>query len=532
MKAGFRQNSEGSKLQAKLIYWSLLAVAPILAAFAVCWPLQGVPTSGMPLWWLQLVASGIAYWLCVRCSSPSEAMFVGVAYASIWLSASIWWLYIALHIYGGLSTLLAVASLAVFAPALAMFYGAAWWVFWHCKSQNGWRDPLLYAVTWTLAELARSTWLSGFGWGALGYAHTEGPLRVLAPLIGVHGVGMVGTWLGTSIASALLLRSWRSLVPPLALLTVLTMAGTPNFTEPTGSIPVTLLQGNIAQDQKFESGTGIVESLGWYGEQILLAEHTLVVAPETAIPELPQDLPRGYWEAIQDHFGDGSGALLTGIPLGDPSHGYRNAVVGVSGLSGQSEAQQAPGERYAYAKHNLVPFGEFTPPMFKWFTRLMHIPLGDFNRGELGQPSFIWREQRLGPNICYEDVYGEDLGARFIDATTAPTIFVNMSNLGWFGDTVVLDQHLQISRMRALEFQRPFLSVANTGITAVLDYQANVVKSLPRMQRGVLQSTVEGRTGLTPYAWWVSRLGLWPLWLICLSVVVWAWLYQPRVDGS
>jgi apolipoprotein N-acyltransferase len=176
---------------------------------------------------------------------------------------------------------------------------------------------------------------------------------------------------------------------------------------------------------------------------------------------------------------------------------------------------------YRYDKHHLVPFGEFIPPMFRWFTRMMNIPLGDFNRGALGQPSFSFASQRLAPNICYEDLFGEELGTRFTDANTAPTIFVNVSNLGWFGGGLVIDQHLQISRMRALEFERPFVRATNTGATVIMDHKGRVSAALPRLNQGVLIGTVEGRTGITPFSWWISRFGLWPYWIV-IGVILFA----------
>jgi apolipoprotein N-acyltransferase len=135
-------------------------------------------------------------------------------------------------------------------------------------------------------------------------------------------------------------------------------------------------------------------------------------------------------------------------------------------------------------------------------------------------------DQRLALNICYEDLFGEELAYRFADVSVAPTIFVNVSNIGWFGDTVAIDQHLQISRMRVLEFQRPFVRATNTGATAILNHLGQTVAAFPRLTRGVLVGRVEGRTGLTPFAWWVSRTGLWPFWIGALVVVAWAWLRQ------
>jgi apolipoprotein N-acyltransferase len=150
----------------------------------------------------------------------------------------------------------------------------------------------------------------------------------------------------------------------------------------------------------------------------------------------------------------------------------------------------------------------------------MNIPLGDFARGRIGQPSFVWQGQRLAPNICYEDLFGEELGARFADPANAPTAFVNVSNIGWFGDSVAIDQHLQISRMRALEFERPMLRATNTGATAIIDYRGLVTHLLPRLTRGVLTGRFEGRTQITPYARWVAPWGLWPLAAVCVLLVL------------
>ena len=266
-------------------------------------------------------------------------------------------------------------------------------------------------------------------------------------------------------------------------------------------------------------GTGVADSLRWYGEQLQAARAPLVVAPETALPLLPRQLPDGYWDALRARYSQGGQAALLGVPLGDMEAGYTNSVVGFK-----------PGgaEPYRYDKHHLVPFGEFIPRFFKWFTQMMNIPLGDFARGALVQPSFAWQGQRLAPNICYEDLFGEELAARFADPATAPTAFVNVSNIAWFGDTVAIDQHLAISRMRALEFERPMLRATNTGATAIIDDRGQVTALLPRLTRGVLRGEFQGRTRLTPYARWASVAGLWPLWGLCLAIVAWVWLKRRR----
>ena len=111
-------------------------------------------------------------------------------------------------------------------------------------------------------------------------------------------------------------------------------------------------------------------------------------------------------------------------------------------------------------------------------------------------------------------------------------MFVNVSNIGWFGNTVAIDQHLHISRMRAIEFARPVIRATNTGATAIIDHRGRVTHALERFTRGVLTGPVQGREGVTPYAWWVSRLGLWPLWLLGVAPVLGALVRLRRRAAS
>ncbi|RFO96131.1 apolipoprotein N-acyltransferase [Rhodoferax lacus] len=500
----------------------LMALSGAIAAAAVCWPFALLFTPGQPQWWLQILAMLPLLLYLQHCKSARLAFAHAAVYASAWLCATFWWLFVAMNTYGGLPAVLAIVAVLGLACTLALYYGIAGILLWKCRAMSPSRTTLLFAALWTMAEMARGTWFTGFGWGAMAYAHTTGPLSHWIPVLGAYGVGALAAWCAASIVF-IRRAGWLHRLSLVFLLLAGLLPGHFQITTSTGALSVALLQGNIPQDEKFDSRTGVPIALHWYAQHLQADQADLVLAPETAIPLLPQELPDGYWDALNQQVQKGHSALLTGIPLGDYTQGYTNSVIAL-----QPGVQQA----WRYDKHHLVPFGEFIPPLFKWFTRMMNIPLGDFNRGAIGQPSFAWKGQRIAPNICYEDLFGEELGARFIDPSLAPTVFANVSNLGWFGDTIAIDQHLQISRMRALEFQRPFLRATNTGATVIMDYQGNVRSSLPRLSQGVLLGTVEGRTGTTPFAWWVSRFGLWPLWLLGLAVLTMAMLPGAAGRGS
>ncbi len=511
------------------------------------------PFTGQSHGWLQVLSLAVLVWLLVRAAGDSSAwharggavrarriwprgLLLGWLFGLGWLCGTFWWLFISMHTYGGLNAALAVAAVVALAGFLSIYYALACAAFLALLRGAGARQrpvasALLFAALWTLAELARGNWFTGFPWGAGGYAHVDGGLAFLARYVGVYGLGFVAATLAALLALSgrVRWRSGRTMLGAAAILLVAAGLWTwrahdlGDAAEASGPLgmDVALMQGNIPQDEKFVPGRGIVDSLRWYGEQLEANTATLIVGPETAVPLLPRQLPEGYWDALALRYQTPGQAALLGIPLGDMEVGYTNSVIGL-----------APGQSvpYRYDKHHLVPFGEFIPPFFRWFTEMMNIPLGDFARGGVGQPSFVWKNQRLAPNICYEDLFGEELAARFADPATAPTAFVNLSNIAWFGDSVAIDQHLLISRMRALEFERPMLRATNTGATAIINHRGEVTHLQPRLTRGVLKGSFEGRTHITPFARWAAVAGLWPLWIGCaLLVAVLGWrLRHPR----
>jgi apolipoprotein N-acyltransferase len=492
--------------------WPLLFLAALSHAASMAWPFHFGFESGQALWALQLLSMlGLGFAL-QKAHSARHAFALGQGFATVALSATFWWLFVAMHTYGGLPAVLAVLAVVTLAAALGLYYALACALWWRLAQKNPRKAALAFAAVWTLAELARGTWLTGFGWGAGGYAHVQGPLAFYIPWLGVYGVGALAAWTGMALAQGKNGPRWQwAALAVLVLVSVAMPQGPERFSRSHGALTVTVLQGNIAQNEKFEARTGIVQSLEWYRQTLLNAKTQLVVAPETAIPVLPQQLPAQYWNDLRAHFQRNGQAALVGIPLGDNRLGYTNSVVGF--------LPESP-KVTRYDKHHLVPFGEFIPPLFRWFTDLMHIPLGDFNRGAVAQAPFAFANQRLAPHICYEDLFGEELAQRFTEPTASPTVFVNLSNIGWFGNTVAIDQHLNIARMRAMEFERPFVRATNTGATVVIDHHGQVTHAAPRLTQAILVGEVNGREGLTPYAWWASRFGLWPLWLICIALAV------------
>ena len=528
---------------------------------SIAWPFDVLLAPGQSVWWLQPLTLFVLVWQLEQCNSARQSAWLGWLFATAMQSATWWWLFISLHTYGGLASPLAVVAIGGLAGFLGLYYAAVCGVFAYLTHVNRNYRAIIFAALWLLAELGRVAFFTGFPWGEGGYAHLDGPFVDLAKLVGVHGLtfgsalvaaAMAGLMLRPKlrqagvIAAGVLISMAVSAALRLEKDTVSVLSSAYQAVSLSAATPftVTLLQGNIAQDEKFQGNKGIPDALQWYGEQIKAAKTSLVVTPETAIPLLPEQLPDGYFADLlnslrQPANGAPPVAALIGIPLGNNDAGYTNSVIGLKPNTGGGNfpehlANNSPDnvnakDVYRYDKHHLVPFGEFVHPLFKWFLNIVNMPLSDFNSGPVSQPSFDWQGQRLAPNICYEDLFGEELATRFLDSAVAPTMFINISNIGWFGNTIAIDQHLNISRMRALEFERPMIRATNTGATVIINHRGQVTHALQRHTRGVLTGEVIGRSGITPYAWWAARFGLWPWWLFGLSIVAVAFIRRRAV---
>lgn len=504
----------GGRLSAAQGALALLAGLLHTASFA---PLEA--------WWLQVLAVGLLFW-CMRGLSPGSAAGAGLAFGFAWLASGLWWLFISMYRYGGLPAPVAAAAVALLSLALSAYLALAMAAFARLRTGRAGPDVLLFAACWLLAELARATWLTGFPWLASGYAHTSGPLAHWAPWVGVYAIGALAAGLGAALfvavpgglgASPLGGWSWRALAGPGLGAALVLGAGAvlpQDFTASVGRMTVSLLQPNIAQDLKFDAGR-MAANFEQLGRALESARGTLVVTPESVVPLPLAVVEPAQWQRLRHAVSQPGRAALVGVFTGDEQNGYVNSMVA---LSADSDAQGA--QAYRYGKQHLLPFGEFIPFGFGWFVHAMDIPLDDQARGTNSRPLRLG-SQRLRPLICYEDLFGEDIVGSVV-GDDAATVFVNASNLAWFGAWMVQDQHLQFSRMRALEFERPFVRATNTGATTVIDHRGRVTARLNAGVAGVLESEFEGRIGSTPYARWLAAAGLWPLWGLALAVVAWA----------
>lgn len=519
---------------------SLLAVG---AAHALSFAPGPLPHWILPF--TQIFALAVLAFFVFRATSIAQAALGGFIFGFANFAVGLYWLYISMHEYGGMAAPLAAAAVLILAAGLALFPAFAAGLarrltasLLRGASGYGWHvlAAAIWASSWTLAEWLRGTLFTGLPWLNIGYAHVEGVLAHWAPILGVYGLAWFAAFAAGAIALLAIAKDTANDAKAavgvgLAILSGLIGIGLGHvvWSSPQGEpLIARLVQGNIPQSEKFDPQL-FHNGLVTYMELAALPPKSadgapdLIVLPETVIPIFQNRLAPQVWErwlAIAD---ERNADVIMGIPLQDHHEGvdrYTNSAIGFNADTTVEDLLEGT-TAHRYDKHHLVPFGEFVPTGFRWFVNTMQIPLGDFNHGPVRQRLFPIDDQVIAPNICYEDVFGEEIIQSVRNSGTqgpGASILVNMSNLGWFGDSWALRQHLQISRMRALETARPMLRATNTGMTAAIDPNGAVRASLAPMSKGVLDVEVQGMTGLTPYVRWGNvPVLVWALMMLLLG---------------
>lgn len=440
-------------------------------------------------------------------ATPKRAAKLGFLFTSGTFLAGTYWLYHSVHVIGKAPIALTIVIMLGLVAIMGAYTAALGYVQARLARVAGaWRWLLLLPAMWTLVEWFRGWFLSGFPWLALGYTQIDTPLRAFAPLGGVYFVSLLVAMSAGVLVALVFGRArdrWIGGIGAVVIWLLGAALWQHEWTSVTGgTLTAALVQGAVPQEMKW-SDEQRDKTLELYPR--LTTPHLgadLIVWPEAALPLLAHQLS-GY---LGDQWGraraQGSTMLIGIIRYEPDTRAYTNSVLGLD------EDPQW------YDKRRLVPFAEFfpVPDWVKDWLKGMDLPYSGFRGGRQDQPPLTAGPHKLALTICYEDAYASDQ----LNVLNEATALVNVTNDAWFGDSTARHQHLQISRMRALEAGRPLLRVANDGISAVIDHRGEILDTLPNFQPGVLRAEVQPREGLTPYA----RVGNWLVIVLSFAFVV------------
>ena len=370
-------------------------------------------------------------------------------------------------------------------------------------ARPGWHRVLLFGGAWTLADLARQFFGTGFPWNPIGSVWAlpgaAGDVMIQPAAI----VGTPGLTLATVLLASMPLLGRRAFAGgALALVAwaafgVVRLSGLPP--SPAG-VNVVLVQGNVPQGQKWDRAAALAafdRHLRLTSDAVAQAPpgRLVVVWPETSSVFFLQSDPAAR-EAIMEAAGRANAALVGGItfPTGrftaadDPANLPRNSLVALT-PDGTIAA--------TYDKWHLVPFGEYAPGWVPFSIKIVPGNLG-FGRGP--QTIALPDLPSFGALICYEAIFP----GQVVDQAHRPDWLVNITNDAWFGNSTGPRQHLAAVRMRAVEEGLPVMRAANTGITAGFDAAGRELGRLGMGTAATLTLALPQAAPATPFA----RLGL------------------------
>ncbi|MGA2834870.1 MAG: apolipoprotein N-acyltransferase [Terracidiphilus sp.] len=501
--------------------WLLAILSAILLElpFPIAGPMP--PWRGMFAWFavVPLLAAFLGCGRESRPVSPLQGALLGYLAGVLWNAGNCYWIYSTTRLCCGVSP----ASSSLILLGLSLLQGGYFALFGFLMAFlrhrfNSRAIALLAApILWVAIDFFAYHFTS-MPWGQLGYSQVNNAgLNWLAPWTGVYGITFVLILENAAISLLLLPEDRLKAKRPrraitMALLAAVLLSGTglvPIFRLQPASpatVTATLIQPNLEvaeiktldraswqKDLQAMDALGRVTCLPFMAgipdtglsvepnQSCLPGKTTLLVWPEAPSP--PPDSDPRFRDAVSRLAAETHATAVIGSmgedrvpgsgPGGNRDRFYNSATIA------------APDGTIVgrYDKIHLVPFGEYTP--HKGLLSFIGGPtqdLRDFSRGTM-RKVFNTDGHRYGVFICYEAVFGDEV--RQFAASGAEAL-IEISDDAWWGDTSVPWQHLNITRMRALENRRWIMFGTNDGVTAVIDSNGRVTASIARRRAGVL----------------------------------------------
>ena len=483
-------------------------------------------------WWV-LYPSFIGLLLLLQQvqKSTKKLLLISFSFNLSMFIATIHWVYVSMDLFGGMPTIVSVFLIILLCAYLSIFPTMAIWASQRLLFlSNTQRYLLVFPVFWLLMDWFRGWFLTGFPWAYLGYSHADTTLVGFAPVLGVQGI----TLAILVICGALtLIVQKQKVVLNIALISAIIVSGyqlqKQRYTELQPAVKIALVQGNIDQNEKWKKDH-LYPSLFKYLDISEAGDNSdredeLIIWPESAIAALEIDMQRFLIPLSKELEMKGK-TLMTGIiEYNLENNEYLNSIIMLGKLPVDALYSETSSNRYR--KHHLLPLGEFVPfeELLRPIAPYFNLPMSNFARGNEVQSNLRSGLTTLAPALCYEVAFPELLRKNIHQETG---ILLTLSNDAWFGNSIGPDQHLEIARMRAIEFARPILRSTNNGITAIYDDQGNEMGRLPSNEEGVLRKRVQPAFGSTPY----QALGSIPLYVYSMLILLITFLFHRKYQRS
>ncbi|NVK56462.1 MAG: apolipoprotein N-acyltransferase [Alteromonadaceae bacterium] len=466
------------------------------------------------LWLITPVAVALSVRQLYVITEKQSAFWLGWCFGLGWFGAGISWVHVSIADFGGLPLIASVFLMVVLCGYLALFPALSFYLTRRYIERPYW--PLALPLIWLFTEWLRSWLLTGFPWLSLGYSQLDSPLAGWIPVLGETGVSVLVMFIAVLVAQASISKK---LLPAGGATAFIALSGiflnNINWVDEDHSVSIGMAQGNIAQSLRWVPEQDVPTMNTYRDLTQVLWNNEVIIWPEAAIPKL-EVLAQEYIRTMDNEAAEHNTAIVTGVVNYnfESDEAWNNLIV-----LGNEQAQDNSGHYYyfhanRYAKHHLLPVGEFVPfeDWLRPLAPLFDLPMSSFSRGDFQQHNLTANGVKLAPAICFEIAFPHQVRANLYADTD---FIITVSNDAWFGRSHGPAQHLQIARMRAKELGIPVIRSTNNGISAFVDYQGNLVAQLPQFERAAMSASLMTTTGITPYRY----AGDWPLYLSCLIIL-------------
>ena len=430
---------------------------------------------------------------------PRRAAWLGWWFGLGYFGVGVSWGFVAINVFGHSSIFISVILTFIGVSFMAAYVSLQSYVsvlFIKKISLENTKIIILivFPLFWALLEWFRGWFLTGFPWLSLGYSQTNSFLSGYASVLGVYGISLLTALSSSLLLMPLLYKNMKAMFSTLLAISLIWFGGYflsfVNWTKTTGEpLKVSLVQGNVEQQTKWEP------SHFEKRKQIYLSltqkhwDSDLVLWPENSLTVFHHQLKNNFLSDLAKEAGKQNTDVILGLPVLDQkNNNYFSSLLVVN---------KSDKETQFYHKNHLVPFGEYVPfaSLLRGLISFFDLPMSGFTPGLYEQKVLLAAGQKIAPTICYEDAFGEDL-IRFLPEAT---LLLNASNNAWYGDSFAPHQHLQISQMRALETGRDMMRVTTNGVSALINYQGDIISRSPQFEAHVVTGYVQPRLGATPY---------------------------------
>lgn len=464
-------------------------------AIGLCIPLSLAPFNIWPLSFIGIMGF---FWLQTTIQSPKSAFWLGWVYGIGFFGLGVSW------VYGSMRTVdtpIAISLLLTAGFCLALAFLGAIALWFHVRFLNKLPLGLVLAspLSWLFFEWVREWFLTGMPWLFVGYSVIDLPMAQLASIVSVYGlslsIALISAGLLIAVSHLRQAKRKAAIMPAsmsIAAFVALNILGlllpADTWTTPQANIKVAAIQSNIAQQDKWKSSQQL-KTLEFYGKQIeTLKDVDLMLWSEAAMTRRADQIPN-FMGQVQSITEKRDQTLLTGVVTKDGSN-YFNALQGYGMAKGEE-----------YRKQHLVPFGEYVP-----FDPHLRNLIGFFNISISGMSPALTEQHPItstlngepffmAPVICYEAAYPNIVRKLAKDAQLLTVV----SNDAWFGDSIAPHQHLQITRMRAIENGRDMARATQNGISALINARGELINYAEQFTEAQVVGTLTLRQGLTPF---------------------------------